>query len=541
MVKLNICIVLFCITTINLNAQIFVSSGAVINIQNGAYVDVQGDVNSNENITGLGTLLLNGSITQQINMNGFSLPILQIDNVNNANLISDVVINNGVLFTNGKIVLSNFNASLSDTATTTGMGTSKFFETNGTGFLRRSLQSSISNLTSPVGVGSEYLPIVLSNIGSTYSNATISVQAKAIANTNKNPRTESYLLVYWPVNLSGITGGTTTAVGTYIDPTKVVGVETDLKGFYWDGSKWNLAGSNQNATNNTVTATIGNNTGELYGMNKFVLLDSKIFLQGAYNNSTFLMDDKLRTTAAYNSGAAPTGSLLPTSDPYRAAPYNSYFAHVNNANAETVTNTAFNDKPAAIDNIVDWVFVELRDASTVNNVVLQTRSALLQRDGDVVDIDGVSPLYFKNVDAANYTIVIRHRNHIAMATKPANFVQTLGLVSNATKLNFTNQAMASSFIGTAGTNYFNNGSVNMLYAGNVNGNTNVRYQGSQNDRAVLLSEVSNNELSTASGYLRADLNMNRIVRYQGSQNDRGFLLSNVLGNVELAVKTQLLP
>ena len=48
------------------------------------------------------------------------------------------------------------------------------------------------------------------------------------------------------------------------------------------------------------------------------------------------------------------------------------------------------------DAIVDWVFVELRNAS--GNTVVDSRAALLQRDGDVVDVDGVSPLRFTQVD-----------------------------------------------------------------------------------------------------------------------------------------------
>ncbi len=525
-------------------AQLTISSGAVFNIQSSAFVTVQGDVVSNADITGAGNLILKGSANQNVNMNGFTVPNLEMDNTANATLTGNIRIGSSMKFTSGKLFVGNNTIRLASTATSIGMGSSKFFETDGTGYVRRELTGDISNVVTPVGVGTDYLPISISNTGSTYASASIGVQAKGVANTNKHPRTETYLLANWPIDKVGITGGTTNAVATYVDPTRFIsfgsGVETDLRGFYWNGTNWSVAGGSQDAALNTVGANITGNTGELFGMNRFVLLDSKVFLQGAYNTGTGFMNDALRTTAAYVPGNAPTGNLLPSSDPYRNAPYNASFTHTNNTTTETATATAFNDMPVATDNIVDWVFVELRSNITPGNTITQTRAALLQRDGDIVDIDGVSPIYFKNVDPANYTIAVRHRNHIGMASNPAVFNQSLALTANATKLNFTNPATSGNFMGTAGSNYFNNGTVNMLYGGNVNASINVRYQGSQNDRAVLLSDLGNNELTTLSTYSRADLNMNRIARYQGSQNDRAFLLT-VLGNGELVVKNQLLP
>lgn len=63
--------------TIN-NAQLFIESGAT--------VTVQGDISSNANIGGTGKILLKGSSTQNVNMNGFTIPNLDIENPLNANL-----------------------------------------------------------------------------------------------------------------------------------------------------------------------------------------------------------------------------------------------------------------------------------------------------------------------------------------------------------------------------------------------------------------------------------------------------------------------
>lgn len=528
----------FSFITITAKSQLIINSSASFNIQSGALVVVQGDVTCSENISGTGSLSLKGSAIQNINMNGFEVPNLIIDNVTNANVTGNIKITNGVTFTNGKLILANNTVTLSATETNSNMATGKFFETNGTGVVKKEVTSDFSNYIIPVGLGTDYMPVAITNTGSTYNAASISVQAKPAASLFKHPRAESYLLTTWPITKTGITGGVTNAVATYIDPTKVVGTESDLRGFYWDGTNWSLTGGNQNTTLNTVAANITSNSGELFGMNKFVLVDSKIFLQGPYNNGTGLMNDNLRTTAAYVPGNAPTGNLIPTADPYRTATYSTTFTHVNNSTIEVVLSSAFNDMINANDNIVDWVFVELRNNVTPGNTILQTRSALLQRDGDIVDIDGLSPIYFKNVDPANYTIAVRHRNHLGISSNPAVFNQPLSVISNAVKLNFTNTASSGNFMGTAGSNYFNNGTVNLLFAGDANLNRATKYSGAGNDRAVILTDVGNVETSSVTGYFKSDLNLNRVVRYSGAGNDRAVILSTVLLNSETAAKNQ---
>jgi hypothetical protein len=527
-------------------AQLTISSGAVFNIQSGAFVTVQGDVISSADITGAGKVVLKGSANQNVNMNGFVIPNLEMDNTANATLTGNTKITNSVLFTNGKILVGNNTATLASAATASGMGVSKFFETNGTGFVRREVTGDVTNSIMPVGAGADYLPVALTNTGSTYAGASIGVQAIGTSSTNKHVRTESFLLAKWPIDKAGITGGTTNAVGTYVDPTRVIGTEADLRGIYWNGTNWSLAGGTQDNALNTVGATIASNTGELYGMNKFLLFDTKVTLQGAYNAGTGFMNDLLRTNVAYVPGTLPAGNLLPSSDPYSTnAEYsaNTNFARVANTPTETVTSTAFNDQLIATDNIVDWVFLELRNAATPS-VVAQTRSALLQRDGDVVDIDGVSPIYFKNVDAGNYVVSVKHRNHLAMSMNVANYTQVLGLVKN-TQFDYSTTA-ATNLLGVAATNYFNGSSKNMLYAGNVNGNANVRYTTLNNDKDALLLNVLSGNASNVIGavggaYSRGDINMNRVARYTSLNNDKDYLYITILGSNVSGLKTQILP
>lgn len=532
---------LACLVSLGSYGQLNINN-ASINIESGAVVTVQGDLSSNVNIGGGGKILMKGASLQTMNMNGFTIPNLEIDNTNNVSLAGDAKVGSSLLFTNGKFLLGNNTMTMAVGSNATGMGANKFIETNGTGFARREISADINNAVIPVGTGSDYTPVSVSNTGSTYSAASIAVQAKGIADPNKHPRSESYLTVYWPISKIGVTGGTLTAVGTYVDPTRVVGTEANLVGMFWNGTNWSTAGSSQSAVNNNAGATVSGTSGELYAMNSFVLASPKVFLQGAYNTATQLMNDKLRNSGAYVSGTLPSSNILPTTDPYRAAPYN--FTEVNNAVIENVISTSFQnpfrDQVNANNNIVDWVFLELRSATTPGNTILQTRSALLQRDGDIVDIDGVSPVYFKSVTSgAGYTIAVRHRNHLAMSTNPATFTKVLNLTSSS--LDFSTLP-ASNLMGTANTNYYNDGTKSMLYAGNVNGNTNVRWAAPSSDKDYLLSTVLGNSATVLSNvYSRGDVDLNRGVRWAAPNSDKDYILSKPLSNNAANVKSQVLP
>ncbi|MEQ1553918.1 MAG: hypothetical protein ABL929_07065 [Ferruginibacter sp.] len=521
--KIKIPIILFLTLFVAIkfvNAQLFISSGSTFHIQSGGTVTVQGDVTSSSDITGPGKVILKGSANQNVNMNGFTVPNLEMDNAANATLTGNLRIGTDVTFTTGKIQQGNFDAFLASTATATGAGTDKFFETNGTGFLRKELTADVAGTNLPVGAGADYMPVAITTSGSTYASANVGAQVKGIVSANKHPLTESYLLANWPISKVGITGGTTNAVGTYVDPTRVVGAESELNGFFWNGTNWSLIGSNQNAIINTAGATITTNNGNLYAMNKFVLVNTKAYLQAAYNTSTpGLMDDKLRTTAAYVIGGAPTGNIIPTSDPYRTGvTLPASFSRVNNNIPETVANAAvFNDQSNAAKNVVDWVFLELRNSGAAPTTVLATRSALLLRDGSIVDMDGISPVYFKNVGVASNPseyITVRHRNHLGIRSLNAT---TLDIIGSPVPTTIDLSVNAASLFNSFGANIGGSG-IFGLYGGNSNSNNSLRITGATSAISDLekIKSVLGTSPLISNIYSEADVNMNRIVRITGA-------------------------
>ena len=157
----------------------------------------------------------------------------------------------------------------------------------------------------------------------------------------------------------------------------------------------------------TLTDGCGNNTSKIQNIfvqHEGVQFQVKMKLQGALHGETnitptTLMRDDLRAKG-----------LLPTLEPYTDLPG---FAHVNGGGGETVAPEVFD--VTGPDAIVDWIFIEIR-SDTILDSVMATRSALLQRDGDVVDLDGFSPIVFKKMKPGDYNVLIRHRNHLPMMT-----------------------------------------------------------------------------------------------------------------------------
>ena len=152
-------------------------------------------------------------------------------------------------------------------------------------------------------------------------------------------------------------------------------------------------------------------------------INAKVYLNN-YSTTSGRMNDALRSLFNF-----------PTSDPYSASPYNSRFVHVGNGMPATITNPSLlgiNGNNA----IVDWIFLELRSASNPA-VVVGTRSALLQADGDIVATDGISPVKFTGTAYGNYYIAVRHRNHLGIRTSVS-----IPLNSSVASVDFTNNSVA---------------------------------------------------------------------------------------------------
>ena len=240
----------------------------------------------------------------------------------------------------------------------------------------------------------------------------------------------------------------------------------------------------------------------------------RMALQGPYDASTGLMKDDLRA-AGY----------IPTLEPYTAFGY-----QMNGGSGSTVSSATL--AVTGINAIVDWVLVELRDATTPS-IIVSTRTALLQRDGDVVGPDGYSSLIF-NVAQGNYNVAVRHRSHLSVMTSASVLLNSgLAMIDMTSALQTT--------YGTNAQKTFPNGK-RALWCGNVNGDNRLMYTGSPNDRDLILTRIGGViPTNTVFGYYREDVNMNGNVRYTGTGNDRDLILMNIGGIIPTTVKMEQLP
>ncbi len=276
-------------------------------------------------------------------------------------------------------------------------------------------------------------------------------------------------------------------------------------------------------TNPVFNASVGTVSGEINTANNTatpmtsgsqvaaatIKVSAKAFLSGSYVSATGLMTDLLRSK-----------NLIPPAQPYTSMGY---------TGTETVAPSVL--AVTGANAIVDWVLVELRsDTSTTTT----RRAALIQRDGDIVDTDGTSPLSL-TATAGNYYVVVRHRNHLGVMT-----ANKLAISATTTTVDFTATTTANWQKGGA----FGNanaqrtfGSVRALWGGNASGNNNVKSTGAGSDGEAVLFKVlldSGNSVSLSPSYIiydkynREDANMDGNTIYQGTGSELDAILLNVL-------------
>lgn len=494
-------------------SQLYINGGQ-LTIETGASVVVQGSLTSNTDILGDGKIVMKGSSLQQINMNGFTVPRMEIDNLSNASLVGNAKIGSELIFTNGHLLLGSNNLTMLSASTVTNPASDKFVVTDGTGKMVKNALGSTA-FTFPVGNSeTSYNPLTISNAG-TVDNISVHANANAYINGNSGSAiTKEVVDASWEV-------GEEVAGGSSLSMTAGWSASDELPGFnrtktgisYYITSPssnvgWDLLNSQTGAASGSnpysITRTGISSLGVFSVGNRPVLspllVSPKVFLQGAYAGSN--MTDQLRTK-----------DLIPTTEPYTGM---TGFTHSGSGGGETASTSIIGSTaPASNDAIVDWVFVQLHDGTT--GTVISTRSALLQRDGDIVDTDGVSPLNMAGNASGSYYISIRHRNHLAVRT-PA----TLGLAkTTSSSYNFTddlnkayhNPSITNPSMATVATGVY------AMFGGNASSDAATRVTGpvSVSDYQRVLTTLAGAPI-LSNVYSNSDINMDGNVRVTGNIN-----------------------
>lgn len=219
-----------------------------------------------------------------------------------------------------------------------------------------------------------------------------------------------------------------------------------------------------------------------------VQLKAKVLLSGPLASSG-LMNDDLRKKG-----------ILPSFSPYD--------------NTTLVNPGVFSN--GGNDAIVDWVLISLKSNKNIYKI-----SGLLQRDGDIVDMDGNSNLQMF-IPCDSYYVKVSHRNHLG--------IQTLGkikLTDTLTTIDFTNTYTPLYTKGLTNPTRIIGGK-RALYAGNCKSTTPnefITYSGAENSDRISLFNLTNMN-NVIFGYLKEDCNMDGKAIYQGNLNDRNVILVN---------------
>lgn len=519
------------------NATFFIGAGAT--------VTVQGDVTSNVDIQGTGLLQLKGSSLQNIDMGGFTIPNLELDNTSNATLLNtNARIGTNLLFTNGKFQLGNLNLLVAPSATITGSNSSRFVMTNGTGVLTK--QSLTSVFTYPVGFSTtEYNPLTITNSG-TSDDISVRCLENVLANgLSGSVITSDFAGNSWVVSEAVVGGSNLAMTGEWAVTDELAGFDRTKSGIarYNSATDWDLpanivttaSGAGPYTQNRSTINTIGVfAAADVEKVNR-ANIGLKIFLQGAFTGTTGtgggLMRDNYRSSA-----------VLPTTQPYGGGK----FVHTGVQGGTESFNPSILSVTGS-DAIVDWVFVTLHDATTPTTKY-QTRSALLQRDGDVVDMDGISPVSMPINQDGNYILSVGHRNHLSVRlpnASPANLVEN-GATSTWDFTTGMSQAYSDGAITTNGPmisvttssitrHCLIGGNTDGVSSATINGRR-IIYSGSGQDRGPILTVGLSGNASTTNtitvgnfaAMARYDLTMNGSIVYSGSGNDP-LIISNALG------------
>lgn len=108
-------------------------------------------------------------------------------------------------------------------------------------------------------------------------------------------------------------------------------------------------------------------------------------------------------------GGISIQGLIPLAQPYFVSPWN----YAGTEQVVSFPNT----------NIVDWIFLELRDApsaaSADETTIISQQAGFILHDGSVVAIDGFSDMQFNATISQNLFVVVYHRNHLGiMSSNP---------------------------------------------------------------------------------------------------------------------------
>jgi len=448
----------------------------------GHYLVGEDWINSATFTAGNSTVTFNGDNNSDLTSSGDAFHHLRMDKGTGGLInLQDALSMNGnfsFLQPNNFAVLNGFSFTLASATSITGADADNFFVTNASGILR---QESMTTFTFPVGFNTtSYNPLSLTQSGTPDRIGVRSLENVLADGSTGSPLTD-VVDASWEVS-EQTAGGSTLSMTAQWAASDELGTfdRSDCGIAYHDGTCWDLTQALQGVAGGADPYTISRSTISSLGifavggnpLLKPLRVAPKLLLEGPYSSGGE-MHDLLRQAGH-----------IPTTEPFTALGY----THVEPGGGETIAPAILTTTGSNA--IVDWVFVEIR-TGTGSGTTVATRSALLQKDGDIVDLDGSSALNFGGVANGAYYVLIRSRNHIGVMS-----ISTLALTKTAASLDFTTST-ANALGGALSLTDLGDGFF-AIFSGDYNGNGQIQ----NTDANSLILDIG------TSGYKAGDLDLN---------------------------------
>ena len=253
--------------------------------------------------------------------------------------------------------------------------------------------------------------------------------------------------------------------------------------------------------------TDGDGTPDYLDNQTAIMLNTRVWLQGVFDETHMI--DKLRETG-----------LLPTQEPYSQMipnPVSDY------EGGETLSAALLATEGLSAP--VDWVMVELRNATNPAQVMAR-QAAVVLRDSRIVDAASGSENLMFDLPSGDYQVAIRHRNHLgAMTLSAVTFSGAPEMVD-----------FSSPDLVTWGEHarLVSDGKA-LLRTGDVNHDGRIVTDGPGNDLTHLLTQVLSapgnadfNVNYIINAYLNSDLSLDGDTIFSGVGNDANLALGNIL-------------
>lgn len=389
-------------------SNVVVSSDVTIEtggtVSNSGTVEVAGDFTNNGTADlGDGSVVFNGTALQTIGGTTVSeFEDLELDNSAGLDLGVGAEVDGTLTLTDGVLDIDAYSLTFGASAAAVGGlfdATTMILADDASCQVRKEFTDGTwdpGTFFFPIGSNdgtAEYSPLQLDFNNSTFASAYVGVNVTPLKEPNNTSLT-NYLERYWTIENVNISSYTYDMTATYVTADIPGGAtEADISGGLYHGTGWYvldpvIAGSN------TFFGDDVDDEGNATGVEFRILAGLGVVVQGAYNSGTDEMTTVLNPNIPLTAAAA--------------------YAHIGYQGTEFVGSI-----PSA--NIVDWILVEVRDATSAATATVagDTVAGFLMNDGSIVGLDGVSPLPFRTIITNNAYFVIIHRNHLAVMTASA--------------------------------------------------------------------------------------------------------------------------